>query len=589
MRLLNKFIFLCSEIWKNISLSKKKLFYIYILLSVFIAIIDFISITSLMNIVSYASGNGITSKDKINLLINIKEYSDKDLFAYLSFLFLSITVISILFRYIHGLVNAKISHGVIYEFNQIIFKRLIYLNLLNNKYVNINSVTSNLSKIEDIRNIIIYGLTAISSALIGFGILVTLLFIDIKITFFSLLFFSIIYLSIILSFKKKMTKISKDISENIGLKVNILSSLLNNIRNVIIDNLQFTFLKRFSEYDLKITKGSIFLGIVSFVPSVIIINLLSIILVGYLFFLVSAGHNFVTDVGKIVAIAYGAQKLNPLINAIYLAISRTAGSYYNIKSVINFIRLIKTQKKISIPKKKEVELSQPLNKSIINFEKNIKLEKISFKHNANQKLIINLNLLINKKDKIIILGESGSGKSTILDILTGLIKPDKGLIRLDNIKIDEKNLKSYQKKISLITQNIFLEEGTILKNITNTKKYSDVDFKRFKKCCNTAEIWSFISKHKDKYKMYVSHNGTNLSGGQKQRIAIARALYKNSDILVFDETTSEIDFKIEEKIFNNLSKNESDKTIIFVTHKVRKMNFFNKKFILIENRLKSIK
>ena len=89
--------------------------------------------------------------------------------------------------------------------------------------------------------------------------------------------------------------------------------------------------------------------------------------------------------------------------------------------------------------------------------------------------------------------------------------------------------------------------------------------------------------------MYVSHNGSNLSGGQKQRIAIARALYKNSDILVFDETTSEIDFKIEEKIFNNLSKNESDKTIIFVTHKVRKMNFFNKKFILIENRLKSIK
>ena len=576
MRLLNKFFFLCSEIWENISLSKKKLFYIYILLSIFIAIIDFISITSLMNIVSYASGNGITSKDKINLLINIKEYSDKDLFASLSFLFLSITVISILFRYIHGLVNAKISHGVIYEFNQIIFKKLVYLNLLNNKYVNINSVTSNLSKIEDIRNVIIYGLTAISSALIGFAILVTLLFIDIKITFFSLLFFLIIYLSIILSFKKKMTIISKDISENIGLKVNILSSLLNNMRNVIIDNLQFTFLKRFSEYDLKITKGSIFLGIVSFVPSVIIINLLSIILVGYLFFLVSAGHNFLTDVGKIVAIAYGAQKLNPLINAIYLAISRTAGSYYNIKSVINFIRLIKAQKKISIPKKKEVEPSQLLSKSIVNFEKNIKLEKISFKHNTNQKLIINLDLLINKKDKIIILGESGSGKSTILDILTGLIKPDKGLIRLDNIKIDEKNLKSYQKKISLITQNIFLEEGTILKNITNTKKYSDVNFERFKKCCNTAEIWSFIRKHKDKHKMYVSHNGSNLSGGQKQRIAIARALYKNSDILVFDETTSEIDFKIEEKIFNNLSKNESDKTIIFVTHKVRKMNFFNK-------------
>ena len=345
MRLLTKFIFLSSEIWRNISFSKKKLFYIYILLSIIIAVIDFLSITSLMNIVSYATGNEIVSKDKINLFLNIREYSDKNLFFFLSILFISITVISILLRYIHGLVNAKVSHGVIYEFNQIIFKKLVYLDLLNNKNININSVTSNLSKVEDIRNVIIYGLTAISSALITFVILVTLLFIDIKITFFSLLFFSIIYLIIILSIKKRMTENSKAISENIELKVNTLSSLLNNMRNVIIDNLQLTFLKRFSEYDLKVTRARISLGVISFVPSIIIINLVFVILVGYLLFLVSSGHNFLSDVGKIVAIAYGAQKLNPLINSIYLAISRTGGSYHNIKSVINFIKLIKIQKK----------------------------------------------------------------------------------------------------------------------------------------------------------------------------------------------------------------------------------------------------
>ena len=205
------------------------------------------------------------------------------------------------------MVNAKISHGVIYEFNQIIFKKLVYLDLLNNKNININSVTSNLSKIEDIRNVIIYGLTAISSSLITFAILITLLFIDINITFFSLLFFSIIYLLIILSIKKRMAENSRNISENIELKVNTLSSLLNNIRNVIIDNLQFTFLKKFSEYDLKITKAKISLGVISFVPSIIIINTVFVILVGYLLFIVLYGHNFLADVGKIVAIAYGAQ------------------------------------------------------------------------------------------------------------------------------------------------------------------------------------------------------------------------------------------------------------------------------------------
>ena len=588
MKLLSRFAFLCSEVWKNISLGKKKLFYIYILISVIITIIDFLSITSLMNIVGYATNNEIISREKISILININKYSDKSLFIFLSILFLSITAISIVFRYIHGLINAKISHGVIYEFNQIIFKKLVYLNLLNNKNVNINSVTANLSKIEDIRNVIIYSLTAISSTIITIGILITLLFIDIKITFFSLLFFITIYLLIIFSIKKAISKNSKDVSENIELKVHTLSSLMNNMRSVIIDNLQFSFLKNFSDYDFKITKARISLSVVSFLPAIVIINLVFIILVGYLFFLVVNGYDFLTDVGKIVAIAFGVQKLNPLINSIYVAISRTGGSYYNIKSVMNFIRLIKKKSNQTVLTKIRGDQSESSNLHKIKFKKTLKLEKIDFKYDTNQNLIKGLNLTINKNDKIIILGESGSGKSTFLDILTGLIKPDKGTIKLDNIKIDQKNLKAYQKKISLITQNIFLEEGTLLKNITNTNKNSNIDFKHLKKCCEISEISNFIKQNKNKYEMYISHNGSNLSGGQKQRIAIAKALYRNSDILIFDEITSEIDIKIEKKILNNFSKYVKNKTIILVTHKTQKNNFFNKRFILIGNKLKKI-
>ena len=586
MKLLLKFNFVWPEVWKNISLSKKRLFYIYIFLSVIIMIIDFLSIASLMNVVGYATNNEIISRDKLNILINLKGYTDKNLFIFLSIFFLSITAISILFRYLHGLVNSKISHGIIYDFNQIIFKKLIYLNLLNNKNININSVTSNFSKIEEIRNVIIFSLTAMSSLLIATGILVTLLFIDVKITIFSLLFFLTIYLLIIFSIKKKIIKNSKDVSENIDRKVHTLSSLMNNMRSVIIDNLQLPFLKNFSEYDFRITKAKISLGVISFVPSITIINLVFMILVGYLVFLVTNGYDLLTDVSKIVAIAFGIQKLNPLINSIYISISRTGGSYYNIKSVMDFMRLIKKKSEQDASKRKN---SDKLNISKIKFEKRIILENINFRHNSNQTLIENLNLVINKYDKIIILGESGSGKSTFVDVLTGLIKPDRGTIKLDNIKIDKNNLKTYQKKISLITQNIFLEEGTLLKNITNTNKKIDVDFKHLKRCCEISEISNFINKNKDKYKMYISHNGNNLSGGQKQRIAIAKALYKNSDILIFDETTSEIDVKIEKKLLNNFSKHLKNKTIILVTHKTQKNNFFNKRFILTGNKLKRIK
>ena len=186
---LSSLFFLFSEVWKNISLSKKRLFYIYILLSVIITVIDFLSITSLMNIVGYAINNEIPSKERLSLLININEYSNRDIFIFLSIFFLSITTVSIISRFIHGLVNAKISNGVIYEFNQIIFRKLVYLNLLNNKNININTTTSNLAKVEDIRVVIVHALSAVSSTIITVGILITLLFIDTQITFFSILFF----------------------------------------------------------------------------------------------------------------------------------------------------------------------------------------------------------------------------------------------------------------------------------------------------------------------------------------------------------------------------------------------------------------
>ena len=588
MNLLSRFVFLCTEVWKSISLNKKKLFYFYIFLSVIIAVIDLLSITSLMNVVGYATSSEIISREKLNTIISLKEYSDKSIFVFLSIFFVSITVVSIFVRFIHGLVNAKISHGVIFEFNQLIFKKLVYLNLLNNKKININTVTSTLTKVEDVRNVVIYGLTAISSIIIALGIFLTLLFIDIKITFFSLLFFLTAYLLIVFSIKKRMLKNSKEVSENIALKVNTLSSLVNNIRNVVINNLQFTFLKNFSDYDFKLTRSKVSMAVISFMPSIIIINLVLVIIVGYLLFLVLNGYDFLNDAGKIAAIALGAQKLNPLINSIYLAVSRSGGSYHNIKNVIDFIKLIKTKSKLKILNKNNKPRINKLIQNKINFQKTLKLERVNFRHNIKQKLIENLNLTINKNDKIIILGESGSGKSTLLDILTGLIKPDRGVIKLDSVIINKDNLKAYQKKISLITQNIFLEEGTLLKNITNISNSSDVDFKLLKRCCEISEINNFINKNKNKYKMYISHNGTNLSGGQKQRIAIARALYKNADILIFDETTSEIDVKIETKILNNFSKHMDNKTIIFVTHKVRKMNFFNKRYIIEKNRLVEI-
>jgi len=584
MKTIFRFYSVLVEIWKNLNKFKKKLFLLFILISLIITVLDLISITLLMDAVGYATNNEFIIKEKISIYYNFDEYSDKKLFLFICASFVFISASSILIKYVHTFVSAKIAYGIIYDFNQKIFNRLVYLNLLNNKNINVNTATATLAKVEEITKLVASSLAAVSAFIVSVGILVALLFIDAKLTFYSGSFLLFSYFIMIYISKKKLTENGKNISENINLKINTLSSLLSNRRNIILDNLREMYIRNFSKFDYKIYTSNTSNHTISYFPSILIINSIFIAFVIYLNFLLSTGSSFVDNIPKLTAIAFGAQKLNPLINQIFVAFTRNEAGYYNVLSIFNFLK--KIQKK---PNFKYESTKYTINSKDLGFQKKIRLEKIFFKYQGGKKILANLNLIISKNDKILISGASGSGKSTFLDILTGLIRPNKGKIIIDGRSIIGKNnLNLYQKKISLIDQNIFIEEGSLLKNITKSDNVSEVNQKLLIKCCKIAELDDLIKKNKDKYKMYLSHLGTNLSGGQKQRVAIARSIYNNRDILILDETTSEIDPKTENKIFNNFKKHLKDKTILMITHRTKKINFFNKKFELKNNKLKKI-
>ena len=172
------------------------------------------------------------------------------LFICASFVFISAS--SILIKYVHTFVSAKIAYGIIYDFNQKIFNRLVYLNLLNNKNINVNTATATLAKVEEITKLVASSLAAVSAFIVSVGILVALLFIDAKLTFYSGSFLLFSYFIMIYISKKKLTENGKNISENINLKINTLSSLLSNRRNIILDNLREMYIRNFSKFDYKI-------------------------------------------------------------------------------------------------------------------------------------------------------------------------------------------------------------------------------------------------------------------------------------------------------------------------------------------------
>ena len=220
---------------------------------------------------------------------------------------------------------------------------------------------------------------------------------------------------------------------------------------------------------------------------------------------------------------------------------------------------------------KEIDEIKLLKKSDIKFKLNdeINFEKISFIYPQTKKLILDdVNLKIKKGEMIGIVGPSGSGKTTIIDILLGLLKPTIGKLIVDGVQINEKNVKSFQDIVGYVPQSPTFIDDTIKKNIAFGVEDKEIDNKLIESSINQANLKEFLNTQKNGVNTIIGEKGVRISGGQKQRISIARALYKNPEILIFDEATSSLDEKNESEIINNISLVKDNKTIVVIAHKL---------------------
>jgi ATP-binding cassette, subfamily B, bacterial PglK len=208
-------------------------------------------------------------------------------------------------------------------------------------------------------------------------------------------------------------------------------------------------------------------------------------------------------------------------------------------------------------------------KNAFKFRKTIEIKNLTFFYkDQKNKILDNVNLTINKGETIGVYGESGSGKSTLIDIIIGLLDPQKGKVLVDNIDIN-KNKNGWFSKIGYVPQNVYLKDDTIKNNIYFYENKSDNNTKRLRESLSISQL------RKLNMNRQVGERGIKISGGQKQRVGLARALYKESDILILDESTSALDKKNEENFLNDVFKLKSKKTLIIISHKkniVKKCN-----------------
>ena len=203
------------------------------------------------------------------------------------------------------------------------------------------------------------------------------------------------------------------------------------------------------------------------------------------------------------------------------------------------------------------------------FEKNIRLKDVSFGYDENSLPTINkINLDIKKGDRIGVIGKTGSGKSTLFDILMGLLDPTHGTLEVDENVITSSNRRAWQSRIAHVPQNIYLSDSTLEENIAFGIPVEEIDSSLVRHAAISANIDSVVNEWPLKYKTILGERGIRLSGGQRQRIGIARALYKQADVLFLDEATSSLDTATESSIMKAIEKLGNDITLIIIAHRI---------------------
>jgi ATP-binding cassette, subfamily B, bacterial PglK len=224
----------------------------------------------------------------------------------------------------------------------------------------------------------------------------------------------------------------------------------------------------------------------------------------------------------------------------------------------------------------------------LKFEDRLELTNIAFKYpTAKEDLLKNLSLTVKRNSSVAFVGSTGSGKTTIVDILLGLLPPDQGQILVDGIPLTKDNLRNWQANLGYVPQTIFLSDGTIAQNIAFGVGQDSLDMNAVIQAAKIANLHEFVETLPDGYNTLVGERGVRLSGGQRQRIGIARALYHDPSVLILDEATSALDNVTEEAVFQAIKNVMGKKTVVMIAHRISTVRECDTIFVLEKGQIVS--
>jgi len=455
--------------------------------------------------------------------------------------------------------STRISYATGADLSISIYRRTLYQPYAVHASRNSSEIISGISSKANsiIGSTILPILTLISSAITLIAILIALLSIDTVIALAAFGGFGLIYATIIWFTRSRMLINSQSMAREYTQLIKSLQEGLGGIRDVLIDGCQEVYCQIYRNADLPLRQAQ---GNTTFISSSprFGIEALGMMLIAALAYLLARQPDGITKAIPVLgALALGAQRLLPILQGAYSSWSSIQGGQASLKDTLDLLDQ-------PLPDYVDQPPAKP-----IPFHRDIIIKQLSFRYSEQTPWVLNnLNLTIPKGRRIGFIGLTGSGKSTLLDIVMGLLEPTKGSLEIDNQIITTSNTRSWQAHIAHVPQAIFLADSTIAENIAFGVPKHKIDHELVKQAARQAQIADIIETWTKKYDTFVGERGIRLSGGQRQRIGIARALYKQADVIIFDEATSALDNKTEQAVIKSIESLGKELTLLIIAHRL---------------------
>ena len=502
--------------------------------------------------------------------------SDYSLIVFLTFAFCIAAITSAGLRLATLWMQTSLCYSIGAYLSSQIYKNSLYqsysVHLSRNSSEFISTIVSKTSASTSYA--ILPSLNILSSSFVLLAIILTLVLIHPVIALTSFVLFTFLYGGVILLTRKKLDSDSEKISYEQDQVIKILQEGFGSIRDILVSNTQEVYLETYSLSFNRLQRAWSNVEIIKGIPRYVIEALSVIVICLLALFFYSQPNGVIGAIPILGAMALGAQRMLPILQLLYSSFSSLRAGFASLSDVLEL--LAEPSNEILI---------KSSNKEI-SFKNKIRIENLQFKYSPDGPMILDgIDLEIPKGSMIGIIGTTGSGKSTLIDIVMGLLQPNAGKFIVDDVIITETNKLGWQSVIAHVPQAIFLADISIAENIALGTSADEIDYDLVEDAARQAQIHKSIMSWSDGYSTIVGERGARISGGQRQRIGIARALYKKASVIILDEATSALDSETEISVMQSILSSNEDLTFLIVAHKLKTLQGCTKIIELSEGKI----